>query len=589
MERHLATLDQAIQRKEMLNKTIMQCVFMGIPRSGKTSLMKRIVGENLPSFSPSTGLADKAVQVLVRPSAAYVSKSVNESDSTWTKLNETEEAAIFVMDTSRRLDPVGCDPTLGTDTFKSHLNPVVGDSTPAIDNYQSCLDQVVGDSSTPEAVAAVPQPELTTKNPIDICRCALQNAEKIIREPGWLVYLTDTGGQIEFQELLPQLLSGPTVFFLVFPLDKKLNERFKVKYVYHDGSKPKSYMSIFTLQEALIQSLTSIASMACNETQVFFVGTHSDNVSEKEINLINDTLQREIKSNGYKNIVQNGSESRMLLAVDNLSDNDSGIQQVRKALERLHTLKKFKVCASPSWLILGLIIRQLKDSVLSYKVCLDKAKKCNITTEKELNQALSFLHTKVGVIRHFQEEGLQNIVIQNPQVLFDCITTLVEKTFTFENDPTVWKEFKEKGIFPFSTIEESSKSLITSSWLVNLLKYLHIIAPLEEQKGEEKYFMPCALARAQPAKATSKFCRGQLAHQIPSLLVCFTNGYCPHGYFAALVVHLLAKQKTKQGFQWRLKLDEIFKNQITFVVGPCYTVSITMWPDFFEITCTPPS
>lgn len=87
-------------------------------------------------------------------------------------------------------------------------------------------------------------------------------------------------------------------------------------------------MSTFTLQEALIQSLTSIASMASNETQVFFIGTYSDKVTETKINLINDTLQQLIKSKGlgYKNIVQNGSESRMLLAVDNLSDNDSGIQ-----------------------------------------------------------------------------------------------------------------------------------------------------------------------------------------------------------------------------------------------------------------------
>ena len=141
MERHLATLDQAIQQKEMLNKTIMQCVFMGIPRSGKTSLMKRIV-----------------VQVLVRPSAA----SVRKFDSTWTKLNINEEAAIVIMDTPQcHLDPVGCNLTPATDTFPSQLNPVVSDPTPAIDNSQCCLDPVVGDPATSDAVAAVPQPELT--------------------------------------------------------------------------------------------------------------------------------------------------------------------------------------------------------------------------------------------------------------------------------------------------------------------------------------------------------------------------------------------------------------------------------------------
>ena len=46
-----------------------------------------------------------------------------------------------------------------------------------------------------------------------------------------------------------------------------------------------------------------------------------------------------------------------------------------------------------------------------------------------------FLHTKVGLIRHFQGEGLedlQKIVIQDPQVLFDWITDLVVETFTFD-------------------------------------------------------------------------------------------------------------------------------------------------------------
>ena len=215
----------------------MQCVFIGIPRSGKSSLMKRIVGESLPDISPSTGIADKAVQVIVRPSAA----AVRESDSTWTKLKDNEEAAIIVTDTSRSLlGPVGGNPT---SIMNASQHPV---------------------SDVPTPAAGLPSPELSTKGPMDICRHALQNAEKILREPGWLVYLTDTGGQIEFQELLPQLVSGPVVFFLVFPLNKKLNERFEVEYVYCNGKKSEPYISAFTMQDALIQSLASIASMGSN-------------------------------------------------------------------------------------------------------------------------------------------------------------------------------------------------------------------------------------------------------------------------------------------------------------------------------------
>ena len=120
---------------------------------------------------------------------------------------------------------------------------------------------------------------------------------------------------------------------------------------------------------------------------------------------------------------------------------------------------------------------------------------------------------------------------------------------------------------------------------MKLLEHLHIVALLENETGKN-YFMPCALARAKAIAGSSE---GQSAEQYPSLLVCFTHGYCPVGLFAALVVHLLGKQKEKDGFQWRLKEDKIFKNQISFSVGPSYTVTITVWPDFLMVTCKPPA
>ena len=76
----------------------MQCVFVGPPRSGKTSLTKRIVGERPTVSSPSTGVADKVVQVeIVRSSTAAASVS----GSTWVKLSHDDEAVTVVMDTSQ--------------------------------------------------------------------------------------------------------------------------------------------------------------------------------------------------------------------------------------------------------------------------------------------------------------------------------------------------------------------------------------------------------------------------------------------------------------------------------------------------------
>ena len=185
-------------------------------------------------------------------------------------------------------------------------------------------------------------------------------------------------------------------------------------------------------------------------------------------------------------------------------------------------------------------------------------------------------------------------MITDPQILFDMNTDLVVETFTFDKvDPAIREYFKRKGIFPFSTFERisgSSEQLLTPSRLVKILEHLLIIARLEEEEdGERRYFMPCVLAHTMPAESwfmrAFQAIRAFFSPSYPSLLIGFRCGYCPKGLFAALVVYLLAN--TKSDFQWRLQRDRIFRDQISFLMGPYDTVTITVQPKFLEITCTP--
>ena len=624
----------------------MQCVFVGVPRSGKSTLMKRMVGERPTHSSPSTGVVDKVVQVeIVRSSTSAASVS----GSTWVKLSHDDEAVTVVMDTAQSHSGEVAD----SETHSQASVAVAavrqtepnGTTSGGRVSEQPQPDGVLEHRSrhqphqSPTPTTASTHPHLPSqsstagsntadlKPSVDMCKSALRRTPyRASQEQGWMVYLTDTGGQIEFQELLPLLVSGPSVFFLVFRLDHDLNKRFTVVYVRPNGTMSEPYQSNFTVKEALLQTLASIASMGTYvymgrgkeqvplRPQVFFVGTHMDKVSRAKIDRIDRSLRHMVTSTGLyrEGMIQFASESRMLLAVNNLSDDDSGIQQVREAVERLGSRGSFKVTAPPSWLIFSLTIRQHKDRVLSYEQCFEVAMQCGITSRGELNEALWFLHTKVGLIRHFQGDGLedlQKIVIQDPQVLFDRITNLVVETFTFDKaDPVVREDFKKKGIFPFSTFEKisaSSDNLLTPSRLVKLLEHLHVIAPLEKEEGEEgeeegekRYFMPCILAHAQPAEPTSLLERisrafaavfkrsAEQSHNNSSLLVGFRCGYCPKGLFAALVVYLLANARS-HGHKWTLQRDQIFKDQISFLVRPYDTVSITVQPKFFEITCTP--
>ena len=138
-----------------------------------------------------------------------------------------------------------------------------------------------------------------------------------------------------------------------------------MEYVRPNRTTSEPYQSNFTVKEALLQSLASIASMGTYvyighgkeqvplRPEVFFVGTHMDKVSQAKIDHIDRSLRHMVKSTGLyrEGMIQFASESRMLLAVNNLSDDDSGIQQVREAVERLGSRGGFKVTAPPSWLI----------------------------------------------------------------------------------------------------------------------------------------------------------------------------------------------------------------------------------------------
>ena len=52
-EKHIAAVQKAIQERGMLDHTIVHGVFVGPARSGKNSLMERLLGRMPSSVSPS--------------------------------------------------------------------------------------------------------------------------------------------------------------------------------------------------------------------------------------------------------------------------------------------------------------------------------------------------------------------------------------------------------------------------------------------------------------------------------------------------------------------------------------------------------
>ena len=325
--------------------------------------------------------------------------------------------------------------------------------------------------------------------------------------------------------------------------------------------------------------------------KVFFIGTHKDKLDPDTatscIASMDKQLQESIKSTSHiEELVEFASPSQLIFTVNNFSENNSNFQSLHSAVERVIKRDKFQMTSPAHWLIFSLALWKLDSHVISYDHCFKIAKQCGITSQEELNEALHFIHSKMGVIRYFPYEDVKNIVIINPQFLFNKVTELIVDTFTFEKvGKSKMEEFKYNGIFSveeFELINVKNQSEITSSQFGKLLVHLQIAAPFEiTETGEKKLFLPCVLAHAKTSTENSP-----LFTPVPPLLIVFNCGYILKGVPGALITYLMTNEM-ESSTEWVLLTDEIYRDQISFGVGPYDTIVIKIFPTHFEINCIP--
>lgn len=358
--------------------------------------------------------------------------------------------------------------------------------------------------------------------------------------------------------------------------------------------------------EGLLQTLASIAAMgtfvyeglqkrkAPLRPKVFFIGTHKDQLKKEEadmhISCLDEKLQTEIKSTShYKDLVEFASPSQLIFTVNNFSEDDSDFRSIRLAVEQVIMREKFHMTSPAHWLIYSLAIRKLQSPVVSYDICLEVAKQCGIMSKKELSEALHFIHTKMGLVRYFPYEGIKDKVVIHPQFLFNKVTDLIVDTFTFERaGKQLMEEFKKQGIFSveeFERISAEDDAGIDPPQFGKLLEHLRIAAPFH-MDGKLYYFFPCALAHTDEVPPHTNEAEIQSACKIlPQLMITFKCGYCPKGIAGALVKYLMANEMKSQT-SWKLICNSIFRNQVSFSIGPDKMI-LKMTCTHFEVTLLP--
>ena len=624
----------------MLDHTIVHGVFVGPARSGKNSTMERVLGQKPSSVSPSTGVAESVVQVKVlqksttfpvnvETSDTFVGESAkNPEESVWSIMDYDDEAIKLMVINNDSQNKVEV-PLLEVETKVSAAfttSDTACTDSDSDDNKSS--NTLMSSSKTedcfesqprlPEVPSVVKSPHTPHSklpasyiSPIEIVKVALRKKGKeglqILQqhfEKTWSLYLTNTGGQMEFQEVLPLLVSGPSIFFFTFRLDRDLNKAYSIEFELSNGTNAKPYKCTLTTLEGILQTLSSISAMGTFvykglqkgevplKPKVFLIGTHKDRLNPKKaehrIAKVDQQLKKALKSTShYEELVEFAYPSQLIFTVNNFSEDESDFRDIRLAVERVVIRDEFQMTSPAHWLIFSLALRKLKRNVISYDQCLEIARECGLK-DSEVDEALHFIHSKMGLIRYFPYEDVKNVVVIQPQHLFDKVTELIVDTFTFEKAGKQQTDtFKQRGIFAlaeFEKINSKSNAGIEPFLFAKLLERLRIAAAFRI-KGNLMYFFPCALAHVNSLKVSfvSKLASLVVSPSMPPLLVDFKGGYCPKGIAAALVSYLMSNEM-ESSFSWDLCHEEIFRNQVSFKVGPIDTVVLNIYATHLKIT-----
>ena len=417
----------------------------------------------------------------------------------------------------------------------------------------------------------------------------ISNIQNIDKDNHAVLQIIDTGGQPEFHEMLPALITGPAVNLLVFKLTEDLQGRYEIEYRSSDGNS-EPYLTSLTHEEVIFRFLSSIACLRHNtvgwnfdelpvkddsEPAAFLIASHRDCVDDDKIDTVNDHLKLKIGNSAElfgEKLIQFSAPGKPIFALDTTRDQKE-IEDLQKSIHNVINTKFQGIKVPVSWCALSLKLKRRKQPLYTYQTCFKLAKESGIKDEDDFKAVLWFLHNRAGTIMYYPDvEGLEDIIITNIQLVFDRITELMTSCFTFKNlGPSAEEEFDTMGMFTESDIRELSKRKgdpLTPKRLVALLKYLHIVAgPIKTKVGRStkiSYFMPCGL---KPANIESEH-RNETSTPAP-LLIWFECGYCPVGVYCCLVVYLLSLSEYTE-FKWRLDNPPHYRNKICFTVNKQY-------------------
>ena len=640
-QQHYAAYEEALKGGLSLTLRYLKFLFFGPPRSGKTSTRRRLVREivNLSQLigpSVSTGVAETNDVIIKK----LTSEPAAIAGSQWWSMKKSKEGTQLDMYSEGDLDylaqlfyrliyknaapastnepaPVqdNSDQLATKDsetTGHSNLSIVPASTTDHKVENTEVKVQVEEDTDLEILTRISDSEELEIQNAFEKLTTILQSDSpedlKRLLEELTMINMTDVGGQPAFLDMLPALTIGPALYFLFFRLDQDFRTHYPVRFHPAESKSEITLQSSYCIEEVLYQCLASIACFSCHQhaasatkpqvasSHALLFGTYKDRVNEVQISQIEQTLEEHF--NGTKlhqeGLLLKSVHGKMVTTVDNMFGTDkSEMSDIRRDIEGIIKSYFPAIPIPVSWLMFRIVLHLLNKPIVSLAQCEEIAKQLSMTSP--VQEALWFFHHDIGSLMHYSKiPSMENIIICDPQVIFDSISKLIIDKFQHGNralKPGEINEFQQKGLFTLSHIQDTTEhpqsSLLKLEQLVDLLKQLNVLAEVkqheEDNQSEPKFIMPAVMKYASedelvPPSSTSAL----LEKQASPLIIHFEGGFVPFGVFCAGIAHLIAHQDSMSP-KWQLYGDEVRRNKVKFLIDGAFFATFTSRPQYIMV------
>ena len=415
------------------------------------------------------------------------------------------------------------------------------------------------------------------------CKRLQDEGSSLTEQKQWL-YFIDSGGQLEFQKILPAFTPCASVLILVVSLAKNLSDPSCTTMNISNAERESNSMYSLPVEEVIKKVASSVVSSTHHYSSfihgdlqkyikpppgtllnIIPVATHHDEYKTKKLmGVMLEESDRKVQK--IKNIFQchkstckfvSRDGDIKLYEIDGRKASTSDVMKPDKVIEEISKALRenaYEIKVPLRWYCFNMLLQDVaKDGcgVLSLSTCVELGKELYSDISKdEVVNALKFLHFLNKLLYYPDSQECSNIVFIQVESLVGITKELI--AFIYKKHKDIAKlDFRAerlvtRGQISVDILQQHSQNCLKvaqmfdgfEAKLLKLFQELLIAAPLPE---EGQYFMPALLPVKDVTKADEPF-----SNTTP--LLYYFKDAVPMGLFCAFIAQLLSSKNSK--LQW---------------------------------------